>query len=417
MMKAVPEKAVAVALWQRGGSAEGEMSLAELHNLARAAGVQVVRSFTQIRPQADKRYYIGPGKAQEIGAYAEENNIATVIFDSELSPSQVNNLERLIPAKIIDRSELILDIFAQRATSKEGKLQVELAQLKYQLPKLMGKGRDLSRLAGGIGTRGPGETKLEMDRRRIRQRIDLLERQIRRLERHRSLLRKQREKRDVFQAALVGYTNSGKSTLLNQLTGADALAADALFVTLDPLARKMPAARIPIVISDTVGFISGLPHHLIAAFKATLEEVSAADLLLHVIDASDPNVERQVQEVDKVLAQLGCADKERIIVANKIDLVAPQAVQNLANKFRGMTMVPVSALHGANIDKLAEEIQRHMEPMVRFRALLPRKIFGRLNAAYAGNLIPLEFGEDYVRVEGELPGSVAATLAKYYVKE
>ena len=264
------ETAVAVALWRQGGSEEEKLSFSELYSLAETAGVQVVEGFTQNRGDVDMRYFVGPGKAQEIGQYVAENGIETVIFDGELSPSQVHNLERLIPAKIIDRSELILDIFAQRATSRAGKLQVELAQLKYQLPKLLGRGRDLSRLAGGIGTRGPGETKLEVDRRRIRQRVQVLERQIKELEKHRTLLRKQRERRGVFQVALVGYTNSGKSTLLNRLTQADSFAADALFATLDPLTRKLETRKNTMVISDTVGFISGLPHHLIAAFQATL---------------------------------------------------------------------------------------------------------------------------------------------------
>lgn len=411
------ETAVAVALWRQGGSEEEKLSFSELYSLAETAGVQVVEGFTQNRGDVDMRYFVGPGKAQEIGQYVAENGIETVIFDGELSPSQVHNLERLIPAKIIDRSELILDIFAQRATSRAGKLQVELAQLNNQLPKLLGRGRDLSRLAGGIGTRGPGETKLEVDRRRIRQRVQVLERQIKELEKHRTLLRKQRERRGVFQVALVGYTNSGKSTLLNRLTQADSFAADALFATLDPLTRKLETRKNTMVISDTVGFISGLPHHLIAAFQATLEVVVHADLLIHVIDVSHPSVDLQIDQVNRVLERLNCLDKERIIAANKIDLVPEQVVQSLRTRFRDVALVPISAATGANIDTLVEEIEKHTEPWVKFKALLPLKVFGRLSATNPGSIKPLEFSGDHVRVEAELPQGAAAALEQYILKE
>jgi len=411
------ERAIAVALWLRGGSDEEELSFAELFSLASTAGVDVVEGFTQNRGEPDLRYFIGPGKAEEIGQYVRENNIDTVIFDKELSPSQVNNLEKLIPAKIIDRSELILDIFAQRASSSEGKLQVELAQLKYQLPKLMGRGRDLSRLAGGIGTRGPGESKLEMDRRRIRQRVHVLEQQIKELEKHRTLLRKQRERHGVFQVALVGYTNSGKSTLLNKLTMAETYAADELFATLDPVSRRLETEKNTIVISDTVGFISGLPHHLVAAFKATLEVVTNADLLIHVIDVSHPSLDLQIEQVEKVLKQLKCLNKNRIIVANKIDITDDKAVQGLRAKFRDSDFVPISAAAGTNIDQLVAAMERQMEPWVKFKALLPMKVFGRLSTANQGSLLPLEFTHDHVRVEAELPQSIAATLEQYILKD
>lgn len=411
------ERAVAVALWRQGGSDEEELSFSELYSLAETAGVLVEEGFTQQRGDVDMRYFIGPGKAQEIGQYVEANDIKTVIFDGDLSPSQVNNLERLIPAKIIDRSELILDIFAQRATSRAGKLQVELAQLKYQLPKLMGRGRDLSRLAGGIGARGPGESKLEVDRRRIRQRVHVLERQIKELEKHRAMLRKQRERRGVFQVALVGYTNSGKSTLLNQLTQANTFAADALFATLDPLSRKMETERNTIVVSDTVGFISGLPHHLIAAFQATLEVVVYADLLIHVIDVSHPSVDLQIDQVNRVLNQLNCVGKERIIAANKIDLAPELSLQGLKAKCPDASVVPISAATGANIEKLVAEVENHMEPWIKIRAQLPIKIFARLSSANIGSLEPLEFGEDFVQVLAELPQSMADTLKQYIVEE
>jgi GTP-binding protein HflX len=413
------EKAIAVALWLRGGSEEEKLSFAELFSLAETAGVTVEEGFTQNRGEPDMRYFIGPGKAEEIGEFVRSYDIDTAIFDSELSPSQVNNLERKVPAKIIDRSELILDIFAQRAESKEGKLQVELAQLKYQLPKLMGRGRDLSRLAGGIGTRGPGETKLEVDRRRIRHRIHVLEKELAEFAKHRALLRKQRERRNLFQVALVGYTNSGKSTLLNRLTQADTYVADALFATLDPLSRRLETEKGTAVISDTVGFISGLPHHLIAAFKATLEVVIHADLLVHVVDVSHPDLDMQVNQVNSVLKQLDSLDKNQIIAANKIDLLPEQALTGLEAKFRNCAaFVPVSAATGANIDKLMAEIENHMEPWIRFQALVPMNIFRRLSQANAGNLVPLEFTADaQVKIDAELPKSIAATLEQYMLPD
>mgnify|MGYP000864386372 CR=1 FL=1 len=408
------EKAAAVALWLEGGSAKEELSFAELYSLAATAGVQVLAGFTQNRPEIDNRYYIGPGKAEEIGNYVRDEGIDTVIFDRELSPSQVNNLERIIPAKIIDRSELIMDIFAQRASSREGQLQVELAQLRYQLPKLMGRGRDLSRLAGGIGTRGPGETKLEVDRRRIRQRIHVLEQELKKVEKHRALLRKRRERRGVFQTALVGYTNSGKSTLLNQLTKAEAYTDNILFATLDPLSRRLETQQNTIVLTDTVGFISGLPHHLIAAFKGTLEVVVNADLLIHVVDLSHPDMDMQIEEVNKVLRDLGCLEKDQIIAANKIDLLPDLTPQELAGKFRDLPYVPVSALTGLNTDKLLAAIEAHTEPWEKVRLLLPLEIFRRLSSADMGSLLPLEFTNDNrVKVEAELPASVAATLRQY----
>lgn len=412
------EKAVAVALWLEGGSEEEELSFAELYSLAETAGVTIIEGFTQNRSNPDIRYFIGPGKAEEVGEFVKANDIDTVIFDKELSPSQVNNLEKYIPAKIIDRSELILDIFAQRATSREGKLQVELAQLKYQLPKLMGRGRDLSRLAGGIGTRGPGETKLEVDRRRIRHRVHVLERQIEELENHRTLMRKRRERQGVFQIALVGYTNSGKSTLLNQLTKAGTYAADALFATLDPLSRRLETEKNTIVLTDTVGFISGLPHHLIAAFKATLEVVVYADLLVHVVDVSRPDMDLQINQVNRVLKQLNCQDKPQLIAANKIDLLPEEALPGLASRFRdSAAYVPISAATGYNTDNLLRELEQYMEPWVEFKALLPLDIYRNLSRANNGTIRPLEFTQDHVRVEAELPQSTAATLEQYFVNE
>lgn len=406
------ELAVAAALWTRGGNETEELSFEELSSLANTAGVEVLAEFTQNRSLPDSRYFFGPGKVEEIAAYVSANQVDTVLVDTELSPSQVNNLEKIIPAKIIDRSELILDIFARRATTREGKLQVELAQLKYQLPKLMGQGRDLSRLAGGIGTRGPGETKLEVDRRRIRRRISMLEQELKKLSRQRDVLRQRREKQGIFQVALVGYTNSGKSTLLNRLTDAGTYTANTLFATLDPLSRRLESDEGPLIVSDTVGFISGLPHHLIAAFRATLEVVVHADLLVHVVDMAQPQVDLRLAEVQRVLAELGCADKEQIIAANKVDLLAD--TDSLDSMLRhSASWVGISALTGHNLPCLLAAITDRMEPRINFRASLPMDLFRKLSRRHPGRIHPLAFDGDRVRVEASLPDHLAATLDKF----
>src|SRR5438034_1476851 len=280
---------------------EAERSLDELAGLAHAAGASVVLRVLQERPKPDPSTFLGAGKIATLGASCAETEADLVIFDHELTPAQLRHIEEAVDRRIIDRTQLILDIFARRARTREGKLQVELAQLKYLLPRLVGSAAALSRLGGGIGTRGPGETKLEVDRRRIRHRISQLSKEIDGVRRRRSQLRERRHKAAVPTVALVGYTNAGKTTLFNALTGDEAAASDALFVTLDPLVRKV---RLPdrreLLVSDTVGFIERLPHSLVAAFRATLEEVAAAGLLLHVIDASSPDRERQIAAVQAV---------------------------------------------------------------------------------------------------------------------
>ena len=409
------ELAVAVALWTRSGSETEQMRFDEIYSLADTAGVQVVEGFTQVRSLPDRRYYIGPGKAEEIAGYVRDNDIATVLVDAELSPSQVHNLEKVIPAKIIDRSELILDIFANRANSREGKLQVELAQLKYQLPKLSGRGRDLSRLAGGIGTRGPGETKLEVDRRRIRRRITVLERELKQVDRQRSILRKRREKGGIFQVALVGYTNSGKSTLLNGLTDANTYTADALFATLDPLSRRLETDKGTMVISDTVGLISGLPHHLIAAFRATLEVVVNADLLVHVVDIAQPQLELRLAEVQQVLTGLGCSNTDQVVAANKVDLLPPDTnIERLLQD--NAPWIGISALNGHNLDKLLAEITERMESLVSLRATVPLELFKKLSKEHPGQIQPLAFAKDSVEIEACLPRHLAETL-EHFKKE
>ncbi|MCL2677433.1 MAG: GTPase HflX [Clostridiales bacterium] len=320
------EKAVLAALSRGRHEEEVAASLAELANLAKTAGLTVVSAVIQSREKPVPGTYIGKGKAEELRHLAQTTQAGLILFDDEISPAQTKNLEEATGCKIVDRAMLILDIFAQRARSNEGKLQVELAQLRYLLPRLMGQGLQLSRLGGGIGTRGPGETKLETDRRRLRTRISELEKRLETVLRTRQLHRQSRDAERLPLVALVGYTNAGKSSLLNALSGEEAFVADLLFATLDPLTRKVePPGERAFLLSDTVGFIRRLPHHLIAAFRATLEEVREADLLLHVVDSSAPDAVEQAEAVNEVLLELGAADKPVIMVINKTDLPGNEA--------------------------------------------------------------------------------------------
>jgi GTP-binding protein HflX len=299
-----------------------DYSLKELRKLAETAGVECVAEMIQNRPKIDTKWFVGQGKAEELKQLVEQFEVQTVIFDGELSGGQVRNLEQLLDCKIIDRTQLILDIFAQRASTREGILQVELAQLQYLLPRLSGHGKNLSRLGGGIGTRGPGETKLETDRRHIRDRISDLKAQINEVNRHRTLYRERRQKNGVVQVALVGYTNAGKSSLLNRLTKSTVYADNVLFATLDPTSRILELSNgREIVLTDTVGFIQHLPHELVAAFRATLEEVCEADLIVHVVDSASTMRELQMQVVDQVLTELGAHQKQQLTLFNKIDLL------------------------------------------------------------------------------------------------
>lgn len=329
---------------------DSEARIAELKELCRTAGVKVLDVLEQRRPEADPKFLVGRGKLDEILLRAMQLGAEAVIFDPDLTPGQARAISEATELKVLDRTMLILDIFAQHATSRDGKLQVELAQLRYALPRLIEKNTMMSRLTGGIGGRGPGETKLEINRRRARERIHLLEKRLEDLAEDRRLRRKQRGRRDLPIIAICGYTNAGKSTLLNGLTEGDALAENKLFATLDPISRRLrfPQER-EVVITDTVGFIRDLPKELVAAFRATLEEMSDADLLIHVVDASDPDRDQQIRAVDGILNDLGLAEKPRILVWNKADRLDETDAEHLASHGGGFV---VSALDRATFGPL-----------------------------------------------------------------
>ncbi len=330
-----------------------EESIAELCELAKTADAEVVATVIQNKPEIEAATYMGEGKLEEIKEFIAAEDIDAVIFDDELSPVQIRNLSELLGVKVIDRTVLILDIFAARAKSGEGKLQVELAQQKYLLPRLRGMGAVLSRTGGGIGTRGPGETKLESDRRHISRRIAALENDIKEIGKHRELLRSRRKKDGVITACLVGYTNAGKSTLMNTLTDSGVLAEDKLFATLDTTSRAitLPDNR-KILLTDTVGFIRKLPHHLVQAFKSTLTETAEADVLIYVIDASNPQYQTHIKVVDSVLSDIGAGGKPTVYVYNKVDLVDDALGFSCDEK----NSVGISAKTGENIEKLIDLI-------------------------------------------------------------
>ena len=338
-----------------------EDSVEELKQLADTAGAQVVARFLQKRPKPDPAFFIGKGKVQELALFVQQENVDLCIFDDELSPAQQRNIEQAMGIRVLDRTALILDIFAQRARTNEGKLQVELAQLQYNLPRIMGKGLSLSRLGGGIGTRGPGETKLEVDRRRIRDRIAYIKECIGKVKSVRTLHRASRNKASVPTVSLVGYTNAGKSTLLNTLTNSDIYAKDQLFATLDPTTRQLDLPdKQQAILTDTVGFIQRLPHQLVAAFQSTLEEVIEADVLLHVIDVSHELYKEQSNAVYHVLEQIGAKDKTIITVYNKIDKL-PEDSALPARLAQEENSVCISAKAGLNLDKLLEMIAENLK--------------------------------------------------------
>lgn len=359
------ERAIIVGMEYGGGASiigwSAEDSLEELKQLADTAGAEVVARFLQKRPKPDPAFFIGRGKVQELALYVQQENVDLCIFDDELSPAQQRNIEQAMGVRVLDRTALILDIFAQRAHTNEGKLQVELAQLQYTLPRIMGKGLSLSRLGGGIGTRGPGETKLEVDRRRIRDRIAYIKGCISKVKNVRTLQRSGRAKASVPTVSLVGYTNAGKSTLLNTLTNSDIYAQDQLFATLDPTTRQLDLPnKQQAILTDTVGFIQRLPHQLVAAFQSTLEEVVEADVLLHVIDVSHELYKEQANAVYHVLEELGAKDKTIITVYNKIDKL-PEGSALAERLAREENSICISAKARLNLDGLLALIAENLK--------------------------------------------------------
>lgn len=350
------------------GDYDAEASLEELFELVKSAGANPIMSVTQNLQKPETATFVGTGKLQEIAEICEQHEIDLLVFDSELSPTQIKNIEAATDVRVIDRTTLILDIFAQRARSKEGKLQVELAQLKYMLPRLTGKGIAMSRLGGGIGTRGPGETKLETDRRHIRRRMETLKDELAEVEKHRNMLRKRREKDGIITCAIVGYTNAGKSTLMNYLTDAGVLAQDKLFATLDPTSRalKLPSG-VTVMMIDTVGLVRRLPHHLVEAFRSTLEEAAQSDIILNVCDASSDEARTHMKVTTDLLESLGCGDTPIITVLNKCDLIDNST---LAQDFRAC--IKISAKNGTGIDNLLSAIDENLPVRIkRVKLLIP----------------------------------------------
>ncbi|MBR7827462.1 GTPase HflX [Actinospica sp. MGRD01-02] len=373
------ERVVLVGVWTSGTAADAEASLRELAALAETAGSQVLEGVTQRRDQPDAATYIGSGKAKELRDIVAETGADTVICDGELTPAQLIHLEDVVKVKVVDRTALILDIFAQHAKSREGKAQVALAQMQYMLPRLRGWGQSLSRQmggggtagGGGIATRGPGETKIELDRRRIREKMAKMRREIAELGKGRDAKRHERRRNAVPSVAIAGYTNAGKSSLLNRVTGAGVLVEDALFATLDPTVRRTETAGgRGYTVADTVGFVRHLPHLLVEAFRSTLEEVVDADLILHVVDASDPDPEGQLAAVREVLHEIGAAKVPEIVVFNKADAADPDVIARLLR--REPHSVVVSARTGAGIDKLLAAIEEDLpRPAFEVDAVIP----------------------------------------------
>jgi len=393
---------------------EADASLAELRALAETAGAQVLDELVQRRDRPDAATFVGKGKAMEVRDLARDLGADTVVIDEELAPGQLRRLEELVGIKVIDRTALILDIFAQHAHSREGKAQVELAQLNYLLPRLRGWGESLTRLGGGIGTRGPGETKMEVDRRRIKRRIAKLHRDLTGLRQTRQVKRQERTRRGVPAVALAGYTNAGKSTLLNRLTSADVLVEDKLFSTLDPTTRRLtlPGGRA-VTLSDTVGFVRKLPHDLIEAFKSTLEEVALADLVLHVVDGSHPHPQAQAEAVRRVLDEIGASRVPELLCVNKVDVCDAVTLAGLHKAFPGGVFV--SATRGRGMEDLLAAMDAKLpRPPARLHFLLPFNRGDLLDRVYRdGEVESVEHTDRGVCVTARVPESLAGALEPF----
>lgn len=407
-----PQRALLVSV--DTGEYDAQASLNELFELAQSAGADTVTSVTQKKDKPDVATCVGSGRLEEIAEYCKNDDIDLVIFDRELSPTQIRNIEKETDVRVIDRTMLILDIFAQRARSKEGKLQVELAQLKYMLPRLTGKGAEMSRLGGGIGTRGPGETKLETDKRHIRRRMETLQEQLAEVEKHRGQLKRRREKDGVITVAIVGYTNAGKSTLMNYLTDAGVLAQDKLFATLDPTSRalKLPNG-VSVMLTDTVGLVRRLPHHLVNAFKSTLEEAAQADIILNVCDASSEEAQVHLTVTNELLRELGCEDRPIIPVLNKCDLV-----NGLDNVPMIGDAVRISAKTGKGVDSLLQAVENNLPvKMRRVRLLIPFEqapLTAKLRQQ--GTLLHEEYTDNGISVEAVVDERLYAYVQEYVLE-
>src|SRR5213080_711870 len=394
-------------------------SMEELAELANSAGAEVVDTITQKLPKPTAPYYIGRGKAELIKDSLQDRQVTSVIFEDELSPAQGRNLETLLARKVLDRTQLILDIFAQRARSREGRLQIELAQLQYLLPRLTRMWNHLSRQTGGIGTRGPGETQLEVDRRRVQERIARLERELEAVRKTRAVQRQGRKRHQWPVAAVVGYTNAGKSTLLNLLTGANVLAVDKLFATLDPTTRSFTLPNNQrVLLTDTVGFLRKLPHTLIESFKATLEEVSEADLLIHVVDLSHPRVDEQMEAVESVIKELDAYGKQTVIAFNKIDLLEnPDLASIYCRRFPGS--VAISARTGEGVNKLVQALEDALSSWrLRSRFRIPANESALIAEIHrVGHVLELRYEGSDAMIVAHVPPHLEQKLAGYAARD
>ena len=413
-------QAVLISVFENGcDEREKEASLAELERLLETAGGRCFAKMVQSREHPENATYLGSGKLAELDQLCQTGGITLVVCDDELSPVQIRNIEDALggEVRVIDRTMLILDIFALHATTADGKLQVELAQLKYTAPRLIGKGKALSRLGGGIGTRGPGESKLEIDRRRVKEREHILEKRLEELEKNRQLHRKQRARSGIYRVAIAGYTNAGKSTLLNALTGAGVKEKDELFATLDPTTRKyeLPSGS-EILLTDTVGFIRNLPHHLVKAFRSTLDEVCECDAILLVVDASDREADAQLRVTTDLLRDLGAGDKPTTYLLNKCDIASTALIPFMPGDIKGK-ILPISAKTGEGLDELIAKLEEMAaDGKKRVRLFIPHSELGTVSSLYSqARVLEINYTEYGAEIDAELDGKTLGRLKKYLV--